>query len=152
MADHPTISLVTLKSSLFDAGIDIEKADRGFTTKLYALLSRPWLSLEFSRYWTDTKQSFAYSYTFGSQVCHHFAQGCAVFAGLCYDSTPDRPKDAACCFGEMWYTTDAGVPHAINFAFVWENEKPVFVAFEPQASQIIQLSEKERNSCVFVRV
>lgn len=98
----------------------------------------PWLSRELKR---DGISGWQESFD-----CDDFATVYRVMAQVCHANTRNGAEGIA--IGEVFYTRDNGGQHAINCAFV-ENEQLIFI--EPQNGQQTKLTDKELGSIWYVR-
>jgi hypothetical protein len=76
--------------------------------------------------------------------CDDFSEDTRFFARLTYRKTKPTAQSTFAC-GLFSYRQDNGTLHMIN-VFVVNDER--FVYWEPQADRIIQLSQKEKESCI----
>ena len=81
--------------------------------------------------------------------CDNFTRGAAYFADVLHSRT--RDVQTAICFGEFWYTLDAGGGHAINIAVVKNGDVMELMFFEPQTLMQLTLSKTEIESCYAYR-
>ena len=127
-----------IKESLPNAKINIadgtyaSPATRWLTGNFYTNLYLPWTKKNGLSKWRDQFDcdNFAYLYFVFAQICH----------------AKSGRKEEGLAVGVMYYMTDDGGGHAINFVV----SKGEFKAIEPQSGDIVKLSEDERNSCWFV--
>lgn len=83
--------------------------------------------------------------------CDDFAEVCACLAHTAHRKTLDRPRATALAFGEFWYTREDGADHAICCFVCLENNTYVLRFLEPQGCEIVNLTQKEIESCAMVR-
>jgi hypothetical protein len=95
----------------------------------------------------DLKQT---KYIEESNDCDDFAKMAAAFTHLLHSNTPNREKNTGLAFGEFYYKIngDPKLGHAINFSLV--KSKGGFIKllfFDPQTFKIVNLNQKELESC-----
>ena len=113
----------------------------------YAFPNIEWIQQEFyPKYWEFLKTQNLWVYVEQSHDCDDFAGEARLFAQKLNNQTENKGKRAL-AFGELHYTTDEGVGHAINFALIKSAEGNFKILFfEPQTGESVILSEKEKAS------
>jgi len=119
--------------------------------KSYSIPTKTWIEKDFS-------ESFS-KFTFGLGIkdkyltdsldCDDIAQGAAFCAKYLHWKETKVKRGLA--FGEFHYNSSSVGPHAINIAIVSDAGKINVVFYEPQRRVLIELSDKERDSCAFIR-
>lgn len=107
----------------------------------YLVLDKGWVansfSQSFSNFLVSIKQNI---YISESNDCDDFSEyAYAYIRYLQHNKTYN--KNFSVCFGKVYYLTDAGIGHAVNF-FISSDGEVLF--YEPQKYQIIELSKKEK--------
>lgn len=124
----------------------------GIPESLYVCVSESWIKTDFAesfgRYLQIIKEAVPSPTTWD---CHNFAEAAKTWADALYDSTPNKPKGAALGCLEFWYNRDIGGGHAINGFLVKDGKNLKIVFFEPQTRQVVLLSKKELDNCLFYK-
>jgi hypothetical protein len=120
----------------------------------YALPSKDWIEYQYS----SSLHAMLSSLRNGVWIaedndCDDFARAAAFLAQYLHHNTIRKQSNTGLAFGEFWYIKQpGGEGHAINI-FVYRNKKgEISVGFyEPQDQQIIKLTKKEIDSCIYYR-
>jgi hypothetical protein len=117
----------------------------------YELPSEEWFKNKFPAilgdFFKDLKQT---RWVAESNDCDDFSKMAAAFAHLIHNNTPAHLKGTSLAVGEFYYKIngDNSQGHAINFAIVKTKEGKAKVVFmDPQTLSVVQLSEREVQSC-----
>lgn len=111
----------------------------------YAVPQIDWITGDFYNKlflpWTETNNLNKWKETWD---CDNFAYLFFVFSQICHAKS-NRPEEGL-AVGVMYYATDDGGGHAINFAVSKGEVKTI----EPQTGKIVNLSQKEKTLCSFI--
>jgi len=128
------------------------------TSRLYYALPSldAWLKPIFALDWELTKKLLKIdAFIPAANECADFARVCAGYANLLHANTAGRPPESGLAFGEFWFTKQvSGMSggHAVNVFLHRLNGKPTLGFFEPQNSEVIDLTAGEISSAHFVRI
>lgn len=118
----------------------------------YACPTRAWVEGEFTRgLFKFTAAISAVTYAIDEWDCDNFTACAALFGHLCHKDTAIKSSGTALAVGEFWFTTRNGHPHAINVLIVNNGGKPLINFYEPQSLKIVNLNQKEIESCSGLR-
>jgi len=126
----------------------------------YALPTEEWVRTSFSSSFKTFKDSIIKGpWVSEENDCDDFARAAAFFAQLLHHNTQNKLSNTGLAIGEFWYTMRdrkeglAIGAHAINFILVRDKSENIRVLFfEPQISQVVELTDKEIRSCFYWRL
>lgn len=148
------MSDLTLSSDALRAHLDewgCGNADVLLADTTYALPTLAYVRDEFSSWAINELAASVGDYEAEDADCDDFAEECACLAHRAHRKTLDRPRATALAFGEFWFTREDGEAHAICCFVCLENDAYSLRFLEPQGCEIVNLTQKEIESCAMVR-
>lgn len=144
-----TIDYVGIRTLTRNHGINPDKFV--LVDSEYAFPSKTWLLNEFCGSLKSFLNYLGLSdYQKSNNDCDDFCRAAALLAQVLHHRTSPN-SDSALAIGEFYYNLDSGAGnHAINIAIIFDSE-PKIVFLEPQTREQVFLSEREKNSCYFIR-
>ncbi len=119
----------------------------------YSLPTKDWVVNDFApKYMDFIKQMKISDYTTEENDCDNFSLAAKFYANVLHHQEKSMAKHTGIAFGEFGYTQSMnGSNHAIDIILTQETNKTniVILFFEPQTGQLVNLTQKEYESCFY---
>lgn len=119
--------------------------------KIYSIPTKTWIEKDFSESFSKFTFDLGIKDKFLAESldCDDIAQGAAFWGKYLHWKEIKEKRGLA--FGEFHYNSSSVGPHAINIVIVSDAGKISVVFYEPQRRILVELTDKERDSCAFIR-